>query len=273
MAMYFFSHHKCATMSCNSIIGRVCAELGTPYRVAYDPAGFSTARQSIEVRGGRSVVAYLDTRSSCIDALVLDRAVHVIRDPRDILVSAYFSHMHSHQSDTWPELQEHRQRLKVLSQEEGLLLELEFNRHVFESLESWNFGRPEILELRFEEMISNPYAFWVEAVCHLGMLDSEDFGLRKNIVYASRGLNNLFAKRHGWWPLREITGMPAQRLLGIVFENRFEAKAQGRRPGQVDAKSHYRSGRAGGWKDVLGEEHLREMNRMYPLLLENTGYA
>lgn len=272
MAMYFFSHHKCATMYYLSIVGRICSELGVHYRVAYDPGGFSSANRSIQTRGGRSLVAYLDARWSCVDALVFDRAVHVIRDPRDILVSAYFSHMHSHQADTWPELQEHRLRLKNVRQEEGLLLELEFNRHVFESLESWNFERPEILELRFENMIADPYTFWVEVANHLGILEPSKFGLRKNIVYASRGLNNLAAKRYKWWPVFAIDGIPAQRLLGMAFENRFEAKTQGRKPGQVDAKSHYRSGRAGGWKEVLSQEHLQEMNRMYPMLLENTGY-
>ncbi|MEX1061039.1 MAG: hypothetical protein WED13_08455, partial [Methyloceanibacter sp.] len=54
------------------------------------------------------------------------RAVHVIRDPRDVVVSAYFSHLHSHPTSGWPELIDFRGKLTSLSTKEGLLAEFEF---------------------------------------------------------------------------------------------------------------------------------------------------
>ena len=62
------------------------------------------------------------------------RAFHYVRDPRDIVVSAYFSHRNSHSTEAWPELVEYREKLRSCSKEEGLFLELEFRAHQFEEM-------------------------------------------------------------------------------------------------------------------------------------------
>jgi len=74
----------------------------------------------------------------------------VIRDPRDMIVSGYFSHLKSHSEQDWPELTEHRKRLQSLSKEDGLLAELDFSRQFLDDLATWSYSDPNILELRFD---------------------------------------------------------------------------------------------------------------------------
>lgn len=73
------------------------------------------------------------------------RGVHVIRDPRDIVVSGYFSHLYSHPADDkhTPWLWEHRQRLRSLSNlEDGLMAEIKYCATYFERLRAWIIVTP-----------------------------------------------------------------------------------------------------------------------------------
>lgn len=55
-------------------------------------------------------------------------ALHIIRDPRDILISAYLHHLEGHPVDNrffnWPELASLRSRLSDLNTEDGIIEEL-----------------------------------------------------------------------------------------------------------------------------------------------------
>lgn len=271
--LYYLSHHKCATMYANSILGRLCSELGLDKKTYYDPDDFGGDLAAAS-RGEVDVVCYLDAEWEPVRDLGPIRGVHVVRDPRDILVSAYFSHLHSHQTSTWPALREHRHELQELSKEEGLYREIEFTGYVFEAMESWDYDRDGVLELRFEQLAVNPYDFWLRVVSHLGLLDDSEFGLRRNLAYVVRGLVNQADKTLGWWPVRTaVNQIPAQRLLGLVFDNRFEKKTGGREPGEADPESHYRKGEAGDWKNHLTPGHLETFQQRFPRLLEKTGYV
>lgn len=271
--VYYLSHHKCATMYANSILGRVCAELGLEKRTGYAPEDFGGDLAALAARGEADLVCYLDAEWEPVRDLGEIRGVHVVRDPRDILVSAYFSHLHSHQTTTWDELREHRRELRGMSKEEGLYREMEFTGYVFEAMESWDYGRDGVLELRFEELAGSPYAFWLRVADHLGLLDDGDFGLRRNLGYVVRGLVNQAARRYGLSFRAGVGRIPAQRLLGIAHDNRFEKKSGGRDPGDADPESHYRKGQPGDWKNHLTDDHLEEFSAKFPRLLEKTGYA
>lgn len=271
--LYYLSHHKCATMYANSILGRVCSELGLEKRTGYDPEDFDGDLRAFADRVRPDLICYLDAEWEPVQDLGDVRGVHVVRDPRDILVSAYFSHLHSHQTETWPELREHRQELDRVSKEEGLYLEMDFTGYVFESMESWDYDRENILEAKFEQLAERPFDFWLRVTDHMGLLDEGDFGLRRNLGYILRGLVNQAHGKFAWWPLRLAADrIPAQRLLGIAYDNRFEKKAEGRDPGETDPESHYRKGQPGDWKNHLTPEHLDELDRRFPRLLDKTGY-
>jgi uncharacterized protein YbdZ (MbtH family) len=271
---WYFSHHKCATMYAHAILERVCSELGLRQRTVYGWGDFGENLADFARREDADLIAYLDARWSDVRPLKDVVGVHVIRDPRDVLVSAYFSHLRTHSDDKWPELTAHREKLKACSKEQGLFLEMGFSAYVFESINAWEYGRDGMLELRFEELVADPYRFWIRAANHLALLSEEDFGMRKQLAYSVAAILNQAANKYAWWPVRrQLPQIPGGRLLGIVYDNRFSKKAGGRSPGVEDPGSHYRKGQAGDWAKHLNQEHLQEFGSRFPGLLARTGYV
>ena len=81
------------------------------------------------------------------------KGFHVVRDPRDIVVSGYFSHFHSHADEYWPRLRYYRPYLRSLSKEEGLLREMEFSSVFLYHMLSWDYDTPIYCNLKFEDLI------------------------------------------------------------------------------------------------------------------------
>src|SRR5262249_22153655 len=86
------------------------------------------------------------------------RAYHVIRDPRDILISSYFHHRDGHWIESpsffWPDLDAARPVLQALPQEQGILFELE---HITAKVLDrqiaplWWQGRADVLTIKLED--------------------------------------------------------------------------------------------------------------------------
>ncbi len=81
--------------------------------------------------------------------------VHVIQDPRDVVMSGYFSHLYSHPTRGWPKLAKYRDILRSVNKDEGLILEMDFLGWVFRSMDEWNYEDSRILERRMEDIIRN----------------------------------------------------------------------------------------------------------------------
>lgn len=93
------------------------------------------------------------------------RCTHIIRDPRDLLVSGYFYHLRTdepwciHPLPGHPELPEdvsYQAHLQSLPKEEGMLFEL---RHVSgtmtRAMHAWDYSNPRVLELRYESLLGH----------------------------------------------------------------------------------------------------------------------
>lgn len=271
----YFSHHKCATMYVNGILERLCRENGLRFRSFDDAGGFDRDLAGYLDRHPVDFLSYINARWEHVRRLDQVVGFHVIRDPRDVLVSAYFSHLHTHESGAWPELAEHRRRLRSASKEEGLHLQIEFISDVFEALQGWDYGSDGILELTFEELTARPYRTFLRVFDHLGVLDERDLGLRRQLGYVVRGLWNqavVLADGPDLLRLRRRS-VPGERLLAVVYQNRFDRKTGGRRPGEEDRSSHYRKGVPGDWRNHLERSHLQELDRRFPELFGRTGYT
>jgi len=172
--------------------------------------------------------------------------LHVIRNPLDIIVSAYYSHRATHSEEGWPELSDQRGILAPLSKSDGFFLTLAFlERSDFyprtlgplASLRNWRFDDTRIRTVRMEDVVAD-----VNTV--LGSFLSENIS--------------------------------AVMRLPESGEFEFERITGGRKPGDIDDTSHFRSGLSGAWRNELPfaivayvRVHFRALlERFYPDALE-----
>lgn len=146
------------------------------------------------------------------------RAFSVVRDPRDLVVSWYFSSAISHNTRFNPGLQQTREHLATLDEEHGLTYSIrrlgEFG--LFDTLRSWiGVDVPEVLLLRYEDLIGDDGERWFER-----LLDHCDVAL------------------------------PPGKRRELLARYSFQALS-GRQPGQEDVSSKLRKGVAGDWRNYF----------------------
>ena len=199
------------------------------------------------------------------------RGVQMIRDPRDIIVSSYFSHLHSHSTDGWPELEKHRKELKKLDEKEGLLATIEFMKKmptngydlpIFDFMRNWNYQDENILHLRYEDFSKNSYKSLSKML--------RWYGLMPNLV-------ELLKHRMNPEDTPYIRGFKAKRypkeeLKKVIKEHSFKSVSGGRKPGQENTKSHYRKGVAGDWKNHFDKDITNEFKKTYGDIVSFLGY-
>jgi hypothetical protein len=289
MRYVYFGHHKCASTWIDTIIKEVVKEHGYAYRGFVDhetPRGhgpltdYSTTvrREDLAayvVAERIDVVSCLAADNAQVEALQPLKGVHVIRDPRDIIVSGYFSHKHSHPVGHLPHMAAHRQRLQEVSKDEGLLLEMEYAASVLQDMASWNYDHPDILELKMEDLTARPYEGFLQIFSHFGLLDEEgSYDLQQRLgLFAIALANHLSRTRKGPDWLRRQIPVNAGLLLDRVYDNRFEKKTRGRDKGESDVKSHYRKGKAGDWRNHFSERHVQAFEEMFGDIVWRLGYV
>ena len=268
MLRCYFGHHKCGSTWIEAICGDVCFEAGRRMDIVFrteDLAGESLG--SYVRRTGTEFLAFANADYAQVLTLPACKGFHVVRDPRDVVVSAYFSHLHSHPTHQWPELVAYRERLKTLGPDQGLSLEIDFRREQFEEMMSWPDQVPNVLRLRFEDLIAAPFASFLEIFQHLELLDDRHFDVRARFVNL---YHRAFARLRG----RALgkRAVPTERVLGIVWEHDFAKLSGGRKAGHEDVHSHFRKGQAGDWINYFQPEHRRRFQQLYGPLLKKYGY-
>ena len=289
----YFGHHKCASTWIWGILHLVARETGRTHRLVLDdrtphshgplrtlepggPGGvaavFPRPELSEHVRGADLLSCVTADREQ-LDLLSPERGFHVIRDPRDILVSAYFSHRNSHWVEGLPHLAEHRERLQEASKEEGLLLEMEFSAGALMDMAEWDYARPEILEVKMERLTADPYSAFLDIFEHLGLLPAEEPAEAGALTRAWLGrLRNRLSSRPHLGSLRRPIPVSAETLLGVVYAQRFAAQAKGRRAGEENTQSHYRKGIAGDWVNHFTPAHVDAFKDRFGDILQRLGY-
>lgn len=273
MVGFFFGHHKCATTWVLSILYDLASQAGLRHKHfhSHKMMDYDLARAITVDR--LDLCSYTNARYADINVDEF-RGFHIIRDPRDILVSAYFSHLNSHETAEWPELVEHRKQLKAMPQEEGLLYSFEFsdrlptNGHdiqLMTSLANWNYRDERILEIKFEDLIKTPYERFVSIFRHLNLLTQP-----KSVAAERLGSNflNTILSRKG----QRSNRLGIADVLYAVYDNRFEKKAEGRQLGSENKERHYRKGTPGDWNNYFKQCHKNEFKYRYPGLLQKLGY-
>lgn len=166
------------------------------------------------------------------------RAFYVMRDPRDVLVSRYYSRLSAHPKNE--KIVMHRERLKEMPKDQGLIEVLEDFDRVIEIMRSWaEQGRrdPNVLLTSFEALTGkDSVAAWSAVLEHCDIK------------------------------------MPQKKLEALMARYSFEKMAGGREQGEEDASHKYRKGVAGDWQNHFTDELDRKFREKTGNLLEITGY-
>jgi hypothetical protein len=274
----YFGHHKCASTWINTINYAVCRELNLTFEIIdspeFQPWIFQDGLNAFVEKNRIDFLAYINADIEFIKDMDFFSGFHVIRDPRDIVVSAYFSHLYSHPTDGWPDLVGYRAKLQKLSKEEGLLLEMEFRKKEFESLYNWDYSQNNVLELTMEDIISSPYETMARAFSCLELVNEKPT-LKHRIMHCiAMVINAINAESKGLVPFRAMIRkkIPVDIVLGYIFQNRFSKITQGRNYGEEDVRSHYRKGVSGDWVNHFSPEHCRIFKEKYNDVLIKLGY-
>jgi hypothetical protein len=269
----FFGHHKCASTWAGGILWEAAEILGLR-RIVVNfartwPQGIN---QPISAHRAE-VLNYTNAEPMALLSLPRFRGFHLIRDPRDICVSAYYSHLKSHELfDDWPELQLIREKLQSLSFEDGLAWQIENLANQFSAMEAWDYAQPNIQELRFEDVIAAPTEIMVHVLEWLGLATPE--GQTRSMVHEamSDAKCAIMSKSRTIIPLRSRGKLSHAAAVSLVWDRRFEKLTKGRQRGIEDASSHYRKGVSGDWLRTFTSQHREVFNTCYPNLLQCLGY-
>jgi len=244
----FFGHHKCTVTSTSGIVDGICHMLDIIHsRTFHTPALFNYNLEAYCKSHKIDFLSYINADYQYIKPLSFHKAFHIIRDPRDIVVSAYFSHKNSHNPTGWVELINQRQKLNNVSINEGLLLTIDFLENLsvngvkvplFNCLKNWDYTNPDILEIKFEDYIQDVEKTWYTILNFLEIYDR----------------------------------LTKQNFQGIVNSASFK-RLSGRDTGTENVHSHYRKGISGDWKNYFKEEHIKIFESKYSDLLSLLKYS
>ena len=162
----------------------------------------------------------------------------------------------------------------TLSEEEGLLAEIEFSGPTIDLMNTWDYAQVNVLELRYEEVIRDPYFWLLKAGLHWGLVEERELSSGDDV----RSLINRFfsvVRRVSRNRLRlqwVKPAVPAAVLLEIAYRHRFERITRGRKPGQEDPGSHYRKGVAGDWKTHFTVSVAERFEERFPGMIQKLGY-
>jgi len=286
MIYVYFGHHKCASQYIKAVFLQTTALMGlASSRVdnfsAELPLGYHTREPYISLLAAhRSSLLHDPAAVVCLtngDLQALElldqrggyRGFHVIRDPRDVLVSAYFSHLFSHpiRSDGgW--IAEFRRQLEAAADiEQGLLLEMDFNATIFASMQHWDYANSRVVETRYERLVLDPVSEFARVFNFLGF-DTPRLGLA---TLAAMALDTWRLQRF-MQPRPVRTTLPELALRRVIQRNAFEKLTRGRQPGQENMRHHYRKGVAGDWRTYFSPELKTRFKDRYGDLLIRLGY-
>lgn len=286
----YFSHHKAAS----SWIRRILVELGTALRLdvrhldipaSYAP--YAIMREMIDAEQP-DIIVINDYGPEVVDTLPPFRGFRVIRDPRDIIVSAYYSHRNSHPTDWsgyhWADLAAHRAALLRLSPHEGLLAEMAFSGPRFiDAMAAWQSSPCDVSCLRMEDLISDPVPYWRQIFESLELYSRPS---RTAQLFPMARIRWNMHERRGWpaqWPANfphkyarfpriPVSSIPPAYVPWTIARNSFSTLSRGRQVGDEDPGHHYRRGVPGDWRSHFTGEHIAVFRERFGDLAEKAGY-
>jgi hypothetical protein len=193
--------------------------------------------------------------------------VHVVRDPRDVIVSGYLYHRRceeawcvnrdlnatepilfprvpwsqEHRSERWKreylrslDGKSYQQNLLGRNQTDGLLFEMEHcGRWTIESMMDWDYGHPSVLEIRFEDIMSNYDGTFRSVFQYIG-----------------------------------LSGTRLEQAIGIAASEDLNRMT----PREIQSNPHISSRRTSKWQLYFEDVHRRRFDQLFGDALVRLGY-
>ena len=164
-----------------------------------------------------------------------DKAIVVLRDPRDLLVSLIYSILYSHSSDSFVDTYK------------NIILNLP------------DEDRFDFMMLTFGGSAARMFLTWSDALSDSSMLIKYEDLIENQFSEFSHILKWL-----GW-------NVPNDTLHAVINRLSFKNRS-GRAPGIENKFSHYRKGVSGDWKNHFSRRHGQLWESLFPGLLKAIGY-
>jgi hypothetical protein len=253
-------HHKCGSVLFGNVLRKVCKHLNLTFRGTPGP----------EKKGIYDSFDVAIFANSTIDLGRITRpytGTHVIRDPRDIIVSGYLYHArcdekwctnipdltaasyefpqvpHSqyYRPDEW-KLQylrslngsSYQANLNRLDQHDGILFEMnKYGRWTIERMLDWDYENPHMLEMRFEDVMRDFTGSFEQAFRH--------YGFDSSVM---------------------------QELLDLASTENMHSLSDR----EIAESSHIHSRQTSKWKEYFSSKHKRQFKEMFGDALVRLGY-
>ena len=188
-----FGYHKCMTYFFRQVFNCLSEKMEWDFQVFNTIASDQLIQQANDIR--KNQILLINTIISDISALPkYFIGSHIVRDPRDLLISGYNYHKWS--PDNWivkPMSDELREQLKIdsfkikkdttgytyqelinnVDKEMGLMIELNWRNFTYSHMMKWNYHHPNILELRYEEIFGQELQVFNKIFKHYGFNDKQ----------------------------------------------------------------------------------------------------
>ena len=174
-------YHKCGTVLFSKTLRRICGHFGWRYAEVY--------QQCYSLPSRYDVVLLAHSLATPEIMAKMHKGIHIIRDPRDIIVSGYLYHLRC--SEPWcintdldpsgdlvfPKVptfmsmatrdeqveylnslnkMSYQENLNARDRDEGLLYEMErFGQWTINCMRTWDYTQENVMELKFEDLLAN----------------------------------------------------------------------------------------------------------------------
>ena len=230
--IFVATHHKAMTTYFHAVQRALAFALNIPFE--------RLTRADLPAPGTRMFLSLQGKQD--LAALGPYRGVHVMRDPRDMIVSGYHYHQWTH--EPWVHRlddagESYQEKLRRLDKTAGLFLEIDHFIFFYRAtLEAWDLDDPHMLEVSYEALMGpEREARYLEIFRHLGFEGPE-------------------------------------LDLAVELMRLFEAESRSGKAGAVVSRgSHLRSGRSRQWEAELEPAHLAYIEAELGPVLAKFGYG
>lgn len=226
--------HKCGSNWFRQVFRDAAGQHG--WNIAVDRPNNSQVNVPVDVGGSSTLTLYRTCGPNAIQAPNAP-TVLCVRDPKDVLISQYFSWRNTHRNNG-PVILRTREKLMELDPEQGMMLLVKDNLLAFNNAaRRWigAFDAPNCMVLRYEDLLADFQASVSPTLEKIGL------GLSDEAVAEIK-------ERYDF--------------------SRFTKK----RTKSVDTQSHFRKGKSGDWRNYFTPQMTEAFNANYGDVCDALGY-